>query len=108
MPALQHVHLPPSCFGRDPVGALVEEQLQELAHANDETFNFSVSNAGWVVATFGSTKVTGETLDVAILRLASALLDDPRFTKGLTRALRSVTALRTGSLSPSPLALSTQ
>src|SRR4051794_23520101 len=76
---------------RDPVGLVVEQQLRNLANASRESFRLGADAHGKVTAAFGRVKVEGENADITILRLASALLDDPRFRHCLTQSLRSVT-----------------
>ena len=52
---------------------------------------FSIRNdAGGVITVFGPVKVRGENCDVALLRLASALLDQPEFCEPFLTRIRNL------------------
>jgi hypothetical protein len=74
---------------RDPVALLVEEQLSELAQGSGTEVHFDSSNSGDIEVRFETFTIRGENRDIALLRLASALLDDNRFAPTLIHALRS-------------------
>src|SRR3954453_7960782 len=80
-------------YKRDPVAALVEKQLRDLAGSERLKIFFGDDGGGIVEGRFGSVTVRGESLDIAVLRLANRLLEDPRFSDRLTRSLRSVSGL---------------
>jgi hypothetical protein len=75
---------------RDPAAVLVENQLRELARDNSVEVHFDSRQGGMVAVTFDSITAVGETRDIAVVRMASSLLDDRRFAPALVRILNSV------------------
>lgn len=72
---LQHSRIP---IASDPVAAAVEGHLRSMEEAGHGEFSIECED-GQVLLTFGRIQVRGETYDVALLRLASALLDSEDF-----------------------------
>jgi hypothetical protein len=72
---------------RDPVAVFVEKELRELARTSDVKTNLNPAKDRNVELRFDDVVVHGETRDIALLRLASALLEVERFKLPLTRAL---------------------
>jgi len=90
---MQDIASPPlsqAAPNRDPVAAIVEERLNEFARNHGGEITAAPDESGKMALAFNGVMVAGENRDIAILRLASALLDDPRFTVRLTRSLGSV------------------
>lgn len=58
----------------DPVAAAVEAHLQDMEAAGHGEFSLS-REGNQIALAFGRVKARGETYDVALLRLACALLD---------------------------------
>jgi hypothetical protein len=75
--------------GRDPVALLVDEQLCELAQDSGSELRFGSKKDGDVEVRFGTVTTCGENRDIAVLRLASELLDDDRFALTLIQTLKS-------------------
>jgi hypothetical protein len=71
---------------RDPVAVAIEAHLRDLEESGEDKFN--CSNAGRQIdLSFGPWRACGEQYDIALVRLASAMLDDPRFGPGLMEIL---------------------
>ena len=62
----------------DPVAAAVEAHVPDLEAAGHGEFSITFEGAE-ILLGFGRVEVRGETYDVALLRLASALLDSVDF-----------------------------
>jgi hypothetical protein len=76
-----------SAHERDPVAVLVEKELNELARTSDVKTHLNPDGERDVELRFDKVVVRGETRDIALLRLASALLQVERFKLPLTQAL---------------------
>jgi hypothetical protein len=72
---------------RDPVALFIEKELNELARTSDVRTHLNPARERDVELRFDNVVVHGETRDIALLRLASALLQIDRFKLPLTRAL---------------------
>src|SRR6266511_1013552 len=72
---------------RDPIAVFIERELHELARTSDVEAHLNPARERDVELRFGEVVVCGETRDIALLRLASALLQVERFRLPLTRAL---------------------
>jgi hypothetical protein len=72
---------------RDPVAVFVERELDELARIAQVDADLKPDTERNVELRFGEVVVKGETRDIALLRLASALLQVERFRLPLTQAL---------------------
>lgn len=68
--------MPPDNFfvAKDPVAAAVEEHLRNMEDAGHGEFSVN-HDRDEVVLVFRDIEVRGETYDIALLRLASAVLD---------------------------------
>jgi hypothetical protein len=75
------------------VAAVVEEQLREFARNEGIRLVWDEDENGSVEVCFGAVTVRGENLDIAILRLANALLEDHRYSSRLTRELGRASGL---------------
>ena len=72
----------------DPVAAAIETNLRAMTA--DGYAPLAVHQDGDVLTlTYGSAVVRGETYDIALVRLASALLDDARVGESLMEGLRN-------------------
>ena len=80
----------------DPVAAAVEAHFREMAAKKLGQFAVSEKD-GKVSAAFGAITVLGETYDIALVRLASALLDDARLKDELLARLRQSSDLTSGN-----------
>ena len=81
---------PDGLLSRDPVAVLVEKQLREMTERAGTTLLLEQDDHGRVKAQWGDVSVSGKSVDIAIMRLANGLLDDPRYTATLTVALSRV------------------
>src|SRR4051812_46137858 len=79
---------------RDPVAKSVEELLCKLARKKGARLTVSETEIGEVEVRFETVALCAENRDIAILRLAGALLENQRFTSDLTQSLRRVPGLR--------------
>ena len=73
---LEHSRVP---VASDPVAASVEGHLRSMEEAGHGEFSIECEK-GEVVLSFGGIQARGENYDVALLRLASALLDSVDFS----------------------------
>jgi hypothetical protein len=85
---------------RDPVAILIEEELCKFARREGAIISVREDKDGKAEARFDAATAGGENRDIAILRLANSLLEDPRFRSRLTRALSSVRGLSLDQNSP--------
>jgi hypothetical protein len=72
---------------RDPVALLVERELKELADQCNVEASLNPPDNGNVQLRFDNIVVSGESRDIALLRLASALLNNERYMARLTQTL---------------------
>jgi hypothetical protein len=71
---------------RDPVAIAIEGLLFEMQ--NDGIASIRKSSEGdSIVLRFGALRSEGKTLDIALVRLASAMMDDRQYAKLLMEAL---------------------
>jgi hypothetical protein len=87
------VHIPPSKESRDRVAEIVEERVRELARSEGTDLVFDEDKDGGVQVRVAATSARGDSVDIAVMRLANALLDNPRYAARLTRALGGVRGL---------------
>jgi hypothetical protein len=72
---------------RDPVALLLERELGNLARQIGVEAHLGPNGDGDPEVRFGDVVARGETHDIALLRLASALLEKDRFKRELVLAL---------------------
>lgn len=72
---------------RDPVAAAIEGLLLEM-QANGLGSLQTVSRTGMIALSFGEMEAEGRTLDIALVRLANAMMDDEKFSRFLIEALQ--------------------
>lgn len=72
---------------RDPVCVSIEEFLQELEADGRGVLNL-VRRDNFVRISFGSLSVEAETLDIGLVRLANAMIDDPIYGPMVMSVLR--------------------
>lgn len=72
--------------GRDPVSIAIETLLCEM-HANGFGSFRKTSSEDSVKVSFGEMRAEGTTLDIALVRLASAMMEDVRYARFLMEAL---------------------
>jgi hypothetical protein len=71
---------------RDPVAVSIEAYLRDLDANGGDSFNWR--NVGrQIELSFGTWTARAEQYDIALVRLASAMLDDLRFGPGLMEIL---------------------
>lgn len=87
---------------RDHVAELIEAQLRELARDEGTELLVEICDDGRVGARLAAVSARGENLDIAIIRLANALLDDPPYNELLTHALSRVSGLLLNQNCPLP------
>jgi hypothetical protein len=76
---------------RDPVAASVERALHDLAQAH--AMELQLDDSGELQ--FGEHHASGETHDIAVLRLAESLLDDEQIAPQFLQSLHRSNELRT-------------
>lgn len=73
--------------GRDPVSKSIEALLRELEADGHGEFQVT-DKEGVVCLGFGDLRVEAQTFDIALVRLASAMIDDPRYCTRICDLLR--------------------
>jgi hypothetical protein len=88
---LAHVNTfgPPTETPRDPIAGAIEIFLEELQTKGEGVLRRAEIRQGWIRLSFGEAMVEAEAYDIALVRLANAMLDDVRYTQALTLALRA-------------------
>ena len=90
-PLMDHSPNPNSRQGpqsaHDPVAATIEQHLQRLEAKGWCELNVS-DGADEVNVSFGSSSASAETYDIALIRLAGAIIDHGEFSAALMAALR--------------------
>ena len=72
----------------DAIALAIEGHLREIEALGSSEMRAETRKAGAWVA-FGRHEASGETYDIALVRLAGMLLELPEFKKGLILALRA-------------------
>ena len=72
----------------DAIALAIEGHLREIEALGSSEMRAETRKAGAWVA-FGRHEASGETYDIALVRLAGILLELPEFKKGLILALRA-------------------
>jgi hypothetical protein len=80
----------PSRPGRDPIYESIESFLLGL-EADGKGKLRTTSHEGSVRLDFESMRVEAPTLEIALVRLANVMIDDPRYSKAICDLLRSPT-----------------
>jgi hypothetical protein len=78
----------PTCTGRDPICELIESLLNDLQARGEGSF-IRTPKAGSIHLAFGGSQGEAETYDIALVRLASAMMDDAKYNRVVTAALRA-------------------
>ena len=73
---------------RDPVAIAIERLLFEM-QTNGVASIRKTTEGELIVLHFGEVQGEGPTLDIALVRLASSMMDDVRYTKLLMEALNA-------------------
>jgi hypothetical protein len=88
----------PIAHARDPVALVVERELKDLAQQYDVEASLNPPDDGNVELRFDNIVVSAESQDIALLRLASALLNEERYMARLTQTLGPQLNPHVGSL----------
>jgi len=81
--------LPPNVNATDPVACAVEKSLRSLEIDGYGSFHKDLDGCG-VGLTFGTTKVRGENYDIALVRMAGALVADGVVSQRFMMRLRKL------------------
>ncbi len=77
----------PKLVARDRVAAVIEARLHELARRGHGELKVK-RDTGGIRLRFGAVAETGSDYDIALVRLAKALIDDPQLKTAITEALK--------------------
>jgi hypothetical protein len=72
---------------------MIEKQVRELARSEGTELFLNEDKDGGVQARLATASARGENLDIAVVRLANVLLNEPRYAARLVRALAHVRGL---------------
>lgn len=78
----------PTGGGRDPIAEAIESLLRDMEAEGKGAFTKEDGDE-IVQVGFGGVYCEGPTYDIALVRLANALIDDPKYSRAICDILRS-------------------